>query len=96
MNSKVDLRELNKLEQYLKQNGYEYKRIDDDQHYMCFHQLIVFKNGKRIFDVVCHLWSYGGEKGLLETMGVITPKGEDAEGSLTAEDVIKRMKENKI
>lgn len=93
MNSKVDLRELNKLEQYLKQNGYTYERLDDDTH----HQLIVYKDGRRVFDVICNgIYSYGGQQGLLEMMGVTVPEGKDVEGRLTADDVIKRMRECRI
>ena len=97
MNSKIDLRELNKLEQHLKKNGYRYERIDDDSHYLCFHQLIVYdQEWNRRFDVVCHFASYGGRQGLLETMGYIVPKGKEIEGNLTADDVIARMREHGI
>lgn len=47
----------------------------------------------RYWDVVCHQYSYGGDKGLLEIYGSIV---DDVEGWLTAEDVINKYlkKEN--
>jgi len=47
----------------------------------------------RICDVICHSYSYGHEKGLLEIMGLVNHKitGDSVEGWLTAEDVFKRI-----
>lgn len=47
----------------------------------------------RIWDAVCHKYSYGGQEGKLEIYGSIV---EDVEGWLTAEDVINKYlkKEN--
>ena len=47
------------------------------------------------WDVVCHKYSYGGERGLLETYGDIVPAdwGDDVEGYMTAADVILRFME---
>lgn len=56
------------------------------------HQIIVYKNGRRSWDVICHRGSYGCDQGLLEGMGDIF--GPDVEGFLTAEDVIKRIEED--
>ena len=42
-------------------------------------------------DVVCHDWSYGHEKGLLEAMGVgACDEYDDVEGWLTADTVFDR------
>lgn len=51
-----------------------------------------YKNS--VCDVICHQYSYGGDKGLLEIMGLLTE--EEAEydsvvGYLTAENVFKRI-----
>lgn len=53
------------------------------------HQIIVYENGRRSWDVVCHAGSYGCSLGLLEGMGDIF--GFDVMGWLTAEDVIQRI-----
>ena len=100
-----DLTELNKLEEYLKEKGIEYTREDQDNTLppevwrvirdytepMDLHQIIVYENGRRSWDVVCHRGSYGDDQGLLEGMGDIF--GSDVEGYLTAEDVIKKIEE---
>lgn len=49
---------------------------------------------KSICDVICHEYSYGGEIGLLEIMGLLTSKEkekDDVVGYLTAEDVFDRI-----
>lgn len=102
-----DLTELNKLEAYLKANGFEYQREDQDNTFspkewrvireimgedaepMDKHQIIVFEDGVRSWDVICHRWSYGSDEGLLEGMGDLF--GPDVEGYLTAADVIERI-----
>ena len=108
---KRNLTELNKLENYLKAKGFDYKRTDSDNVYsaeewrllvdklganakpMDVHQIIVFKDDCRSWDVICQHGSCGDDEGLLEGMGDIF--GKDVEGWLTAEDVIKRIKEAK-
>ena len=42
---------------------------------------------KAVCDVVCHKFSCGGDRGLLEIRGLV----DDIEGYLTAEDVFKRI-----
>lgn len=99
-----DLTELNKLEKYLKEHEYEYDRIDDvgdpvgianclglvnciDQH-----EIVVYKDGKRDWDAICHFGSYGAEMGLLEIMGARVVRGGDSvEGYLTADEIIERL-----
>ena len=89
--------ELDKLEQYLKENGVEYTRKDTAGLWDT-HQIIVFDNGVRIWDAICHRGSYGYEKGLLEVMGdpVVKPSdGGSVCGFLTAKEVIERWTEFK-
>ena len=86
--------ELDKLEKYLKEHGYEYTRDDvDGEPYTDVHQIVVYKNGQRLWDAICHTGSYGYEKGLLEIMGtLVRPEDRDSvAGCLTAEDIIKRI-----
>ena len=91
--------ELDKLEKFLQQNGYQYERIErqggigEDRH-----QIKVFdeENGKELFDVICQRGSYGYEEGLLEAMGSIVNEkeiGDRVEGYLTADEIIRRIKE---
>lgn len=44
-------------------------------------------------DIVCHRGSYGGNDGLWESMGFVWDEG-DVTGNLTAEDIIRMLKEN--
>lgn len=94
---KTDLTELNKLELYLKAKGITYKREDNDRN-PDFHQIVVFENGERKWDAVCHYGSYGHMEGLLEIMGTIVDPEKDGDsvaGNLTADDVIKRIEGRK-
>jgi len=100
-----NLKELNKLERYLREKGIRYERIDQDEqaldaeHPYCIlkferHQVCVPCEGEgREWDVICHKGSYGADEGLLEIMGSIVTKnvGDTVEGWLTAEDVIERI-----
>ena len=87
--------ELEKLEKYLKENGFIYRRgkagiaNHDD-----WGQIIVYnKDGERQWDAICNFGSYGHEEGLLEIMGTIVQGSDSVEGWLTADDVIKRLEE---
>lgn len=86
--------ELDKLEEYLKEKGIEYERIDNHTDFPNgdWHQICVpcYEQEFRQWDAVCHAGSYGYEQGLLEIMGIICPD-HDVLGFLTAEDVIKRI-----
>lgn len=84
-----DFTEMDKLEKYLKDNGYSYTRrpLYNGQ------QIVVFdKHGNRIWDVVLHEGSYGMEDNLLEVMGEALLGHDDVEGYLTAEDVIRYIR----
>jgi hypothetical protein len=54
-------------------------------------QIIVYENGVRKWDAICGYGSHGVDQGLIEIAGSITK--EDVEGYLTAEDIIKRIKQ---
>lgn len=95
--------ELDKLEKYLKEKSYRYKRIKETpgtNHWARGYeanQIIVYdENGDRKWDAVCNRGSYGYEQGLLEIMGsIVKPGGDSVEGWLTAEDIIKRIEGRK-
>lgn len=58
------------------------------------HQIVVYGKDEHIaWDAICHWGSYGWEKGLLEIMGTIVrpDAGDEVEGWLTAQDIIKRL-----
>ena len=90
-----DLTELDKLEEYLEENDFNYERRDFENgetisgEPMDWHQIRVYKDDVQIWDVVCHYGSYGSERGLLEGSGEIF-RG-DVEGWLTAADVIRKV-----
>ena len=87
--------ELDKLEQYLKEEGIGYSRTDENTDLWGRHQIIVFGQDSNVaWDAICHRGSYGFEQGLLEIYGNIVDQEKDGDsvvGWLTAEDVIKRI-----
>lgn len=89
--------ELDKLEQYLKDNGIGYERIDENTDTWGKHQIVVLNsNSEYEWDAICHRGSYGFEQGLLEIYGKLVDYEKDGDsvvGWLTAEDVIKRIKQ---
>ena len=100
--------ELDKLQEYLEQNGYTIKRIDTkpsdtiqlmrpiaDKWLGERHQIIVYgDDGEIAWDAICHLGSYGFEQGLLEVMGSICRNQDGVvEGWLTAQNIIDRLEE---
>ena len=86
--------ELDKLEQYLKDKGIRYKRIEQNTDTWGRHQINVYDSeGNILWDAICHRGSYGFEEGLLEIYGkiVTAEDGDSVVGWLTADDVIKRI-----
>ena len=98
--------ELDKLQEYLKQRGYRFQRVDSfpskqflaacpikEKGFGERHQIIVYKDDGNIWwDAICHWGSYGFEQGLLEIMGKeLTNDDDSVEGYLTAEEIINRL-----
>ena len=83
--------EMDKLQKYLEENNVPFERIDEEPtayHSIDRHQIIVYNaEHVRLWDVITHYGSYGGDEGLLELYGILC---DDVEGWLTAEDVIKK------
>jgi len=82
--------EMDKLENYLKDQGFQYERIIN----LCQNQIVVYRNKKRDWDAICQPGSYGYEQGLLEVMGsrvVRSSDGDSVCGHLTAQQVIDRL-----
>lgn len=85
--------EMMKLWKYLTDHYYNVKwefnklfRIHPEDEIIYRNQIIVYdEKHNRLWDAICHLGSYGYEKGLLEIYGCIC---DDVVGCLTAEDVI--------
>lgn len=75
--------ELEKLKNYLDDHGFDarWSYVNDEND-----QVVVYLDNRRMWDAVCHRWSYGGDRGLLEIYGSIC---NDVIGWLTADDVIK-------
>lgn len=84
--------EMDKLELYLKENGFDYERITGEKP-LSFGKFDQIRCGE--WDAVCHNESYGGKEGLLETYGMPEDNG-DVTGWLTADDVIKRIAPPKV
>lgn len=91
------MHELDKLEEYLKANGYEYERIERSSEYNDRHQIIVKENGKGVWDVICQHGSYGYPR-FLEAMGrrIVNGEEDSVEGYLTADEIITRLELDKI
>ena len=92
------LKELNTLEEWIKgfvkeHTEYTYKRYDKETlSHPNWHQIVVYKNHKQIFDAVCHFGSYGYDLGLLEIMGdIVTNEDDGVEGYLTSQEVINKF-----
>lgn len=88
--------ELDKLELYLSKSKTHYERIDEEEFFFSRHQIIAYdESGKRLWDAICHIGSYGYEDGLLEISGNIVDEDKDGDsvvGWLTADDVIRRVR----
>lgn len=97
------LEELNKLENYLKDNNYNYRRVDIYEERVTTptglpytlkyprHQLIVYGEDGRQWDAICQQGSYGYDSGLLEVYGDIVNINDDVEGFLTTDELITRL-----
>lgn len=92
------------LEKWLIENNYDYTRTDEtniENTTLEAHQIIVYKmvndNRVRSWDAIYSHGSYGYEEGLLEIYGdIVDPDaGDSVEGWLTANDIIKRLEQNK-
>ena len=61
----------------------------NDAPQICYPQRV-----ERVCDAVCHKFSYGGDEGLLEILGLVDTDeiGDDVEGWLTADEVFERIK----
>lgn len=65
------MKELDKLEEYLRNHGYTYERIDDESSpFLNRHQIIVNKGKPEQWDAICQRGSYGYPD-LLEIYGSI-------------------------
>ena len=77
------MNEFKKLVKWLSKNDYSYTLVnlyDGDQ------AIIYTETGARFCDVICHRYSYGHERGLLEMMGIPVNTEDNVKGYLTAKD----------
>lgn len=95
-----ELKELSKLEKYLKDNNIAFVRIDEDgvEINTLMGKIVVGERHQIVvddcWDVICQPNSYGWKEGLLELSGsLVRPEftEDGVEGWLTAEDVINRL-----
>lgn len=97
----MEITEMDKLVNYLYKNVAGDDRKVITQSCMGGQQVVVTdKDGRWLWDAVCHEYSYGGNRGLLEVMEqtgknyVLTDEErecDDVLGYLTAEDIIERL-----
>ena len=70
-------------------------QFEDRQIYLTRgRQIAVYEKGRKVWDAVCSPFSYGGQCGLLEVMGVIVDGKRDngkVKGWQTADDVIQMV-----
>ena len=81
--------ELKKLAELLTNANipFEFNSIFGEDDQICYPSY-----DNRICDAVCHEFSYGHEKGLLEIIGLVNEEADDdVEGWLTAKEVFKRI-----
>lgn len=97
MTEKRNLKELDKLENYLKKKGIEYQRFDEDGR-IVEDRLLGERHQIRFYvdveeqSVICQKYSYGAEQGLLEGMGTLFQNDYDSvTGWMTAYDIIDRI-----
>ena len=92
----TDLQELNRLKEYLKDNGYDYSCEDGMSYVLGYpvHQVFVSNlsdHDHSSWDAVCQYGTNGHREGLLEISGDIVNSDQHENktvGGLTAEDVI--------
>lgn len=83
--------EMQKLDAILTEMGIEHIY---DHEYRGGEGIVVTKNGKYCWDVICVPDSYGWNEGLLEVMGKPLVGHYNVMGCCTAEDVLKMLKGN--
>lgn len=104
-----DYTEFDKLVKMLDEAEIPYERDDDDPNHDYYKRTgikpirrIIYggcpeKRVLCICSIICGHGTYGGDEGLLEIMGLLTPEEEekdDVAGWLTAEDVFNRIKDH--
>lgn len=86
----VNLNEFNKLVAYLEEHDIEHEVTPIHGGMM----VCVPNKSNRLWDAVCHSFSYGHKYGLLEIYGsLVSNEGDSVEGYLTSDTVIERIKE---
>ena len=102
MKNKTDLTQLDRLQELLRSEKtlFHVARYDQEPEFCQGfavkaerHQIVVlFPDGTRLWDAICHPGSYGYEAGLLEVMGdpVLSDPRDYVEGDLTADEIYKR------
>lgn len=86
-----NLTQLDKLEEYLKENNFEYERIDSND----IHRINIPNSKNKKWDVICRCGSFGYKEGLLlrKRYSVFENVDDTIKGCLTAEDIINYINE---
>jgi len=83
-------KEIERLVKMLENNNIPFE-VTDDAMGNSNNQIWYPNYDEKICDVICHKYSYGGEDGYLEIMGLSENEDDDVEGWLTAEEVYSRI-----
>lgn len=86
-------REIERLVKMLENSNIPFELTDDAMD-NSNNQIWYPNHSKSICDVICHEYSYGGNEGYLEIMGLSKNEYDDVEGWLTAEEVYNRIYKN--
>lgn len=93
----LNLKEFEKLEEFLKENEVSYEKFESNELFFEKHILFVPNREHPSWDAAITTGTYGSSEGLLEICGDIVEKDEDdsyyseVEGYLTADDVIRKL-----
>lgn len=83
-------REIERLVEMLENNNIPFELTDDAMD-NSNNQVWYPNYEKKVCDVICHEYSYGGSDGYLEMMGLSENEYDDVEGWLTVEEVYDRI-----
>ena len=83
-------REIERLVKMLENTNIPYE-LTDDVEGNSNNQIWYPNHDESVCDVICHKYSYGGNDGYLETMGLSENDDDDVEGWLTAEEVFLKI-----
>ena len=87
----MNLKEFDRLEGLLKQNGVKHERIDMQSTWSEHHEIFYPSKAWHTADAILSTYSVGHEEGLLEFYGAL-PNGQTGiQGNMTADELFERI-----